>query len=355
MIQNSVFLFLFLFFSLTLVKVCVGDELELNVCVPDVFIIGVTKGGTTSLEELLDRHGQVCTGKSKEKHYFEGRMTQDAYIKEYENCLANQLKLDKTPSYIRSEVAAKRIKMSYTAEQLSKKKFILVLRDPVLRMYSEFQMALRYCNKLFVEDDADDMSRTKAEALLARAKSKKTLSSGRSDKSSRWYSLCQQVATNTTRAKTASDLTFKSFSSYQRRREKADGGSYVRQLQRWTKNLPRSQLLIFNMNHVIMNTTASSHALAAFLQLDSDFGREVTLSRLNVHNYSYSDSVGGLTGNIRKPRAPPLTCSGVKEFQRRRIEDYDELHKLINDAPDRPVMEPYFQPFQRRDSLDKCV
>ena len=109
--------------------------------VPDVFIIGAQKCGTTSLNELLDRHPFICSYGVKEKHFFSEThaFKREAdfknhlkdYLEEFSYCTnTSQKTIDATPSYVWIEQAPQILKSMYHAKDLAKKKFILLLRDP---------------------------------------------------------------------------------------------------------------------------------------------------------------------------------------------------------------------------------
>jgi len=124
---------------------------------PDVFMIGAQKCGTTSTAYLLLQHGAFCTKGLKEKHYFSDEKAfltsyethYDAYVKQFEGCNRTQLTMDATPSYVWYDFAPELLQRSYTRKELSKKKFILLLREPVQRSYSEYQRDLRICLRAY--------------------------------------------------------------------------------------------------------------------------------------------------------------------------------------------------------------
>jgi len=124
--------------------------------VPDIFIIGAQKCGTTSLNNLMFDHPQICSEGVKEKHFYdhekEWLSNQRGYLAEFKNCKKNQLTIDATPVYIFDQDAPFRIQRSYSQTDLAKKKFILLLREPVARQYSEYQRVLRICFRVLEND-----------------------------------------------------------------------------------------------------------------------------------------------------------------------------------------------------------
>jgi len=80
---------------------------------PDIFIIGAQKSGTTSLNNLMFDHPQICSEGVKEKHFFDQSKdfevaanypkAQKEYLEEFKNCKPNQLTVDATPVYVFNE------------------------------------------------------------------------------------------------------------------------------------------------------------------------------------------------------------------------------------------------------------
>ena len=103
---------------------------ELFFDVPDVFLLGAPKSGTTSLAYLLRSHPSVCNYGSKEKHYFDVWKTKTEnsmrlYKNEFLHCNATQLTLDATPAYLRKPTAPSNVMAYYRPEDLGRKKFIV--------------------------------------------------------------------------------------------------------------------------------------------------------------------------------------------------------------------------------------
>ncbi len=106
--------------------------------IPNFFIVGAAKAGTTTLYELLKRHPDVYLSVIKEPQFFccEDLYQKgiDYYLKTYFNKSSKfSARGDATPQYIHFEKVAKRISEAIpTANQ----RFILIMRDPVKRAYS---------------------------------------------------------------------------------------------------------------------------------------------------------------------------------------------------------------------------
>lgn len=87
----------------------------------------------------MKNHDEFCQEGRKEKHFFDKELYQstkgyNAYLKEYQNCPQGTFTMDATPAYIEwdgdgtERSVPARLKESYSAENLKKKKFMLILR-----------------------------------------------------------------------------------------------------------------------------------------------------------------------------------------------------------------------------------
>lgn len=123
---------------------------------PDIFIIGCQKCGFSSLAFLLSTHPAICNSGAKEKFFFSKQdyaSTYSNYDAQFQECIRDEslLTLDATPIYISDAAVPQRLKETYVASDLSQKKFVLMLRDPLTRQYSEYQRLLRICFK-YIDD-----------------------------------------------------------------------------------------------------------------------------------------------------------------------------------------------------------
>lgn len=131
---------------------------------PNFFIVGAVKAGTTSFAEYLRQHPQIFMSPVKEPHYFSSdidcaRIPQRVKPEEYFSvrplqqrhalCIrrpeqyaqlfasAGDAKAigEASPSYLYSEVAPQRI-----AAEIDDSRVLIFIRNPILRAYSHFQM-----------------------------------------------------------------------------------------------------------------------------------------------------------------------------------------------------------------------
>ena len=108
---------------------------------PQFLGLGVQKGGTTTLQLLLEQHPQVWLPPNKELHYFSLHYARGAQW--YSDCFmeakAKQSCGEITPYYIFHPYAPQRI-----AELLPHARLIVLLRDPVERCLSQYFHSCRW-------------------------------------------------------------------------------------------------------------------------------------------------------------------------------------------------------------------
>ncbi len=127
---------------------------------PNFFIVGAPKAGTTSLYHYLDAHPDVFMSPIKETNYFsyESAVKQDLYYKErgisnwndykklFENSDGKKAVGEASVSYLFYEAVPQLIK-----NKIHDARIIILLRNPVERAYSHYQMdcKLGYVNTSF--------------------------------------------------------------------------------------------------------------------------------------------------------------------------------------------------------------
>ena len=128
---------------------------------PDFYIIGAAKCGTTSLYQYLIRHPSVNPGIGKELHYFEelyyrGENWYRAcfpfeFQKFFSKLMNNEIMMsgDSTPRYIDHPLVPNRInKLTPNA------KFIVMLRNPIDRAFSHYNMNIKHKYETLSFEDA---------------------------------------------------------------------------------------------------------------------------------------------------------------------------------------------------------
>ncbi len=136
--------------------------------IPDFYVIGASKCGTTALSDYLRRHPNVCFARTKEPHFFaEDRPTQraDLTLEEYwrrnfsyYNPTKHLITGEGSGTYYTSNVAIPRILQLNPSA-----KFIYMVRNPVDMVHSWYN-DLRYSSSEELElEDAWDLQNIRAQ------------------------------------------------------------------------------------------------------------------------------------------------------------------------------------------------
>ncbi len=118
--------------------------LKFGTITPDFLIIGAQKSGTTALHSYLIQHPQLIAPSEKELHFFDTPDTgsHDDYRKLFpKRYFSKKQAFESTPRYMYYPGTAKRIFDFNPAMKL-----VIVLRDPVLRAFSAWNMYRQMMN-----------------------------------------------------------------------------------------------------------------------------------------------------------------------------------------------------------------
>jgi hypothetical protein len=201
---------------------------------PSFLILGVQKGGTTSLYHYLALHPRVSPALVKEVHYFDfhygcGASWYRAHFAPQAWLTARGLQTgEASPEYLFSPDAPQRV-----AASLPDVKLIVMLRNPVERAYSQYQMSVRRGSETLPF----------AEAL---AREPKRLAVER-----------QQLG---------AELAYARGSSHRHRSYLAKG-HYAEQLEAWFRWFPREQFLILESEAFFRAPAEAYGRTLAFLGL----------------------------------------------------------------------------------------
>ncbi len=107
---------------------------------PNLLIAGVGKAGTTSLFYYLSQHPDVCASAVKEPRYFrlgEGEEPAqiESYARHFAHCRDERYVMEASPQYFKG--GPRSIQMIRAT--LERPRVILMFRDPVQRMWSEYR------------------------------------------------------------------------------------------------------------------------------------------------------------------------------------------------------------------------
>uniref|UniRef100_A0A914EGP3 Sulfotransferase domain-containing protein n=1 Tax=Acrobeloides nanus TaxID=290746 RepID=A0A914EGP3_9BILA len=103
---------------------------------PQCLIIGVRKGGTRALLDAIALHPMIKVAR-REVHFFNHNETYmlgtEWYRQQMPYSAPEQITVEKTPGYITSKLAAKRV-----LQMNPNMKLLVIVRDPVIRTISDF-------------------------------------------------------------------------------------------------------------------------------------------------------------------------------------------------------------------------
>ena len=127
---------------------------------PDFLVIGAQKAGTTTLFSLLSKHPNIYLPPGKEVQFFSNDLLYakgaEWYFNEnFQQGKASDVKGEVSPQYMCHDKVPGRIK-----ELLPNIKFIMILRHPLKRAFSHYQMSVRRGreNRGFLEAFADSLN-----------------------------------------------------------------------------------------------------------------------------------------------------------------------------------------------------
>jgi len=147
---------------------------------PDFFILGAAKSGTSSLFRYLGEHPQIHIPEVKEPWFFSFPLPGDTtspvpnlagaitelpeYVQQFAGCGDDQITGEASPSYLLTHaVTIEKLKALYGPELAGKLKFFILLRNPVDRAWS---MYWTFGRKLM--EDLEFEEAIKPEAIAAR-------------------------------------------------------------------------------------------------------------------------------------------------------------------------------------------
>ena len=206
---------------------------------PDFLIIGAARSGTTSLYEYLTRHPAVIPGIGKEVYFFDKEYDKGVnWYKSFfptkltksrlesklkQNCITGEA----TPRYLHHPHSPKRV-----FDLLPNVKLIVLLRNPIDRAYSHYQMEVSSGNE---ELSFEDVIEQEEERISRDMKKMET--------NENFYSV------------------------YFYRKSYLTRGRYAEQLKRWFEFFPKEQFLILKSEDLYSNPTNTYHKTLDFLGL----------------------------------------------------------------------------------------
>ena len=197
---------------------------------PSFLIIGVQRGGTSSLYNYLIMHNDIIKATSKEVHFFDtGFHNGISWYKSQFGAESGNKGVagEATPYYIFHPIAPTRI-----SKIIPKSKFIVLLRNPVDRAYSHYWLERRSGNENLSFEDA-----IRSEEKRLEGEEEKMLHNDT------YYSFNHQHYSYLSR------------------------GIYVKSLQRWMQLFPREQFLVLKSEDLFSSPELVVNKVFSFLNL----------------------------------------------------------------------------------------
>lgn len=193
---------------------------------PNFLIVGIGKGGTSSLYYYLGKHPQILPAIRKEIHFFSENIERglDWYLSHFPPIPKESIFLtgEATPWYFVSYEVEKKV-----ASVFPNIKIILLLRNPILRAFSQYQMQLKFAGE----------QRSFAEVISSEIEAIKKFSSPGEDDSTYWQ-------------------TEKGYLLF---------GLYFYFIEKWMAVFPREQFLILRSEDFYANPAATLTQIFEFL------------------------------------------------------------------------------------------
>ena len=121
-----------------------------SVRLPDFFVIGAQRCGTTWLHSMLRQHPEIYLSTQKEIHFFDWKFDKgwDWYAKFYKDVKSEKVVGEITPSYYYEDGVMEKLERYFPSA-----KIVVVLRHPVDRAYSQYW---RHKGSLLVKESFED-------------------------------------------------------------------------------------------------------------------------------------------------------------------------------------------------------
>lgn len=195
---------------------------------PDFLVLGAQRAGSTSLFDYLCLHPAVAEPTHKELHFFDQNWWRGiGWYRRLFPITRGHVTGEASPYYLYHPLAPARV-----AATVPHAKLIVLLRDPVQRAYSQYNLSVHYGHEDLSFEEALDRE---PERLAGEEE------------------------------KIAADPRYKSFSH--RHHSYLERGLYAEQLERWFGYFPREQLLVLRAEDMFRDPAAAYGEVLAFLGL----------------------------------------------------------------------------------------
>ncbi len=233
---------------------------------PDFMIIGTQKAGTSSLHYYLNQHPQLSGSHPKELNYFNRDIHFNKSLSSYEDHFRgwNQNKyFESTPSYFYIPGVCEAIQHAYPNI-----KVIVVLRDPIKRAYSAWNMYKDFFDTGQVIDHHFRKSKQRREGNLFYTK----FYEGRDQFPS--FRECIEIELDLIKS-------HEGFEPALLRR-----GLYFEQLDRYWKNFGKNNVLVLGFNDLVKDTENTLKKVTDFLEVEDLGWSFLNTEPRNARNYN---------------------------------------------------------------------
>jgi len=146
-------------------KIAAAQRRAIQGPLPDFLVIGTQKGGTSFFYRLLTQHPLVRAAAAKEIHFFDNKFAEG--VGWYRRCFSEGERIDRhrtitgeaSPSYLFDPQVPERM-----ARIVPEARLIALLRNPVDRAYSHYQMEVRRGKEARSFEEATQEEMTSAES-----------------------------------------------------------------------------------------------------------------------------------------------------------------------------------------------
>lgn len=296
---------------------------------PDVFLFGAQKAGTSSLHDVLVNYHLAANSTrslavesfDKEPQVFSYNFNNDSlnrFKEGFENNLRRygdnghkMITIDSSPNYFGNPVTYEIFHEFFDRHHLKTKKFILILREPVSRLFSWY-------NHLFGEC-ARAMKHRFDQVLDP------------------YLNQCNYKAIGPT--ETVYRDNFKEYYHTRMLPFGKDYGNFSNFLIRWTNVIDRRQIFIINMEKLFDHTKDSLTRLFEFLEITEHI-ENIPEKMPRVNDHSEHCDVGTCENDEL------IDCSFYHELAAHYSESNEILLHFVNNVKGKPPTEPHFDAFK---------
>ena len=244
---------------------------------PNFFFLGGAKCASTTFYDIITSHDEVCKAKRKEIHFFDGKLERwskgsQFYLSSFVKCKGNKY-IDATPTLLyQYNHSIARLKLTYSTKELSKKKFLIILREPVQRHFSNYNQFLELCLRDMVKYFTTNAN--------------KPTQGWNIDKlcGTSLHCLSLDCYIKAKDAQPGQEIKYLNTWREQSKRtthSEIETGFYFNQIEAWVNAFSRKQFLIINFDTFISQPVDTMNRVASFFELSHGFPSNATMPHDN--------------------------------------------------------------------------